>query len=95
MISMNELELLKFAYHVFDNYVNHTQERITEKDKELAQLAIACQKFKEINKISRTYSHNYFEQRELTKQAVMNALDTAIELGDTEIAEMADRKSVV
>lgn len=88
---MNELEVLKFAYHVFDNYVNHTQERITDKDKELAQIAIVCQKLKGINKISRTYSNNYFEQRELTKQAVMNALDTAIEMGDSEIAEMAMR----
>lgn len=88
-MSVNELEVLKFAYHVFDNYVNHTQDNITDKDKELAQISIACQKLKKINKISRTYSKNYFEERELTKMAVMNALDTAIEMGDTEIAEMA------
>lgn len=86
---MNEIEVLKFAYHVFDNYANHTQEKITGKDKELAQLAIACQKMKEINKISCTYSKNFFEQREVTIKAVMNALDTAIEMGDTEIADMA------
>ena len=75
---MNEIEVLKFAYHVFDNYANHTQEKITEKDKELAQLAIACQKLKD-----------FFEQREITKIAIMNALDTAIEMGDTDIADMA------
>ncbi len=86
---MNELEVLKFAYHVFDNYVNHTQEKITDKDKELAQIAIACQKLKEINKISRTYANNYFEEREITKKAVLKALDTAIEMGDAEIANMA------
>ena len=86
---MNELEVLKFAYHVFDNYVNHTQAKITDKDKELAQIAIACQKLKEINKISRTYANNYFEEREITKKAVLKALDTAIEMGDAEIANMA------
>lgn len=83
------MEVLKFAYHVFDNYANHTQEKITEKDKELAQLAIACQKLKEINKLSQTFSKNFFEQREVTKKAIMNALDTAIEMGDTDIADMA------
>lgn len=86
---MNELEVLKFAYHVFDNYVNHTQEKITDKDKELAQIAIACQKLKAINKISKTYANNYFEEREITKKAVLKALDTAIEIGDAEIANMA------
>lgn len=86
---MNELRAIQIIATTIYNYANHTQKKMTYQDEAIAELNFACERLKNVNKLSIQYINQFFEEREITRDTVMTALDVAIQSKDTVIADMA------
>ncbi len=86
---MNEFDAVRIIAQALYNYSNHTQEKMTYQVEQIAELQLACAKLRLVNKLSIQYIKQFFDERKITQDTIMTALDTAIQSGDTEIADIA------
>ncbi|MBQ9442426.1 MAG: hypothetical protein IJU55_05400 [Selenomonadaceae bacterium] len=88
----SEVDVIDFLQQVgnlFEHYLANREATLTRREKNFAALQMRCEELKRREELLKTFSKNFFKEREKVSQLATKALDSAILLGDENIAAIA------
>ena len=83
------IDFLQQLGNLFEHYLTNREATLTQREKNFAILQMRCEELKRREELLKTFSRNFFEEREKVSQLAMKALDSAILIGDENIAAIA------
>ncbi len=88
----SEVDVIDFLQQIgnlFEHYLANREATLTRREKNFAALQMRCEELKRREELLKTFSKNFFKEREKVSQLATKALDSAILLGDENIAAIA------
>ena len=83
------IDFLQRAGNMLENYLTDREAVLTRREKNIAALQARCAELELRDEILSQFSDKFFAERQKIRGVAMKALDSAINLGDDKIAEIA------
>lgn len=83
------IDFLQRANNLLENYLSNREEVLTQRAKRIAEMQAYCEAIKKRTALLEKFSKNFFEERQKVRNIAIKSLDSAIDLGDVSIAEIA------
>ena len=83
------IDFLKQVGNLLEHYLTNREATLTQREKNFAALQIRCEELKHREELLKNFSRNFFVEREKVSKLAMKALDSAILLGDENVAAIA------
>lgn len=86
---LDAIDLLQRSKNFLEHYLSDREATLTAHKRELARLQARCLEGALRLERVKTFSAQFFENRQRVSAVAMTALDKAIELGDEKVADLA------
>lgn len=83
------IDFFQRAANILENYVTNREETLTRREKNIAAFQARCTELELRGDLLKKFADNFFSERQKIRGIAMKALDSAINLGDDKIAEIA------